>query len=472
MSLLRGTLQSTVEALRPLVALAGPVLGDRLDAAASVASRALSESPEEEVLIGTDLLGALESLKSEADARMARFAEAVVLIDTVRDESVRDMISDVTGAARALFQERSRDTLEAFDRLHSPSTNLDDLWRGSAVRLAAWVGLRDKDDGLPLEARLLKTIYAEDEIGAALATITEKARARFEKRWKRLLRDLAIDPGKEGGPHVELPIPDYMPGVDPSALVTQVLVGSVALNTVVLAAGWHTIGWTLAHLFLPAALAAGAISVAVAHWRHEDEKAKRRKELADHLARQLAELDTQIEGRLGPQVRALSDRLRDIHVEAIERHLFGEGGRDCHRDWAARLDSRRGELARAISSERKGHEPRRVLLDAVDRLHNGDTMAAAPLAALAFELAVLEWAERFPEGRGLPSEGQLYAAIELLHAKRACDEEQRALLHKLRRQRNEIVHRLTAVLARADAKSWTERLIADAQQVCAPLKPA
>lgn len=272
MSLLRDTLQSTVEALRPLAARAGPVLGDRLAAAASVASRALSENPEDEVLIGTDLLSELESMKIEADARKARFTEALVLVDTVRDESVRDMISDVTGAARALFQERSRDTLDAFDRLHAPTTNLDDAWRGNAVRLAAWVGLRDEDDTLPLEARLLKTIYAEDAIGAALAAITEKARARFEKRWKRLLRDLAIAPGEGGVPHVDLPIPDYMPGVDPSAVVAQVLVGSVALNTVVLAAGWHTIGWTLAHLFLPAALAAGAISVAVAHWRHEDEK--------------------------------------------------------------------------------------------------------------------------------------------------------------------------------------------------------
>lgn len=467
------TIASSLSTVRALRSKASGRVAAALNAIVETTESAMRDDQEDAIELTEDLLRQLDAVLREAERQRSEVAEFTHKIDVARRDCVRDTLADVKGAVRALLQDRAREALVLFDELHAITTNVDDLWRALAMRGAAKLNLVEKSESLPLEARIIFAVYPRADLEQVLQDITVRAFERFKKKWARVMSgDTGMSPADTSD---GLPVPDFdsfTPDRDPSAHRAEGLAMGLGLSAAALAAGWHTVAWTAVSLALPAGLL-----ILVAHGTyklltHNEEKTKRRERFALHLRLQQEEFDQQLDGRFGVELRLIADFYADAWERAIISRTYGIHGGDAHNNLISAIARTVRDLSSAYATTRAPFEPVRVMRDAITRLRDGDLLGGAPLAALGFELAVVEWARRMPDGSALPIEGRLSAAIELLHRHQACNTEQRAALHKLRRLRNEITHRLPELLCRTDAPHRLQTLVDDANAICPTLHAA
>lgn len=398
-----------------------------------------------------------ERLRALCAARMGRVRE-----DFKREHSAFTNVSDVGRRAKLVGQRGLRGGEQLFNRLRS---HFDPGWRDHR---AFAVSDTDEQQALALEERVVLRHFAEDELKGELETVVQQAVEEVDAIWAAVDGELRLLLARMEGAARHLPASALRPTlqlpVDLSTMVGGHLLASTTLATAVLAAGWHTLAWSVAHLFVPMAVVAAAIYFVVAVQRREQEQAARLAELEKQLKERLDQFEVAIEGRMAPFFRDHArERGQELRRQAVELRLGPAQKRD-YDELVGRLEQLQQHLAELHGTRMVPAQPSQALAQAGERLAQGDRAAAALLAAVAFEGGLIAWGEAQQALGGPAREGLLYELIEALHARGACDARQRRELHALRRERNRFIHSLAAVLVHSSSLEVVRSFIGRCEQ--------
>lgn len=154
---------------------------------------------------------------------------------------------------------------------------------GSAHAVLEKIGPSDKllEERTLLE-RTLEEICPTDEIVEDITALFDKAMRAYEKIWRK--RVAAFFHKIELGPHdmgtVNMVRPEFT--LDVAEQIFAVTFGATLVGTFGLAAGWHTITYSMMHVFPPLAVFALVATAAAVYWR-KDQSIKERCEQARKL---------------------------------------------------------------------------------------------------------------------------------------------------------------------------------------------
>lgn len=453
------------------------------------AEQRLYASRTEERDVAEELAERISQILSDLYRRQQTYLRLREKIDTAERKSALNAITYLKESSAQLFKDRHAKVIEEFQREHDALTNVREIGRKTSFagkwiaeqtekgfnKTVKWVS-RDKSyqdsknftlddhdriEALELEERLIAKHFRKEDIDARLKEFATEAEKTFEAIWRKTSADLDEFLSVQAKfrnqlPHHEIRL--ELPA-DLSTIIGYDLLSGTALSSVILAAGWHTIGWTLANLFLPMAVAIAVIYGAVSWWRADTEKHKRTKNLEEQLTKSLEELEHAIEGRVGVMIRRSALSLgNELRGRAVKATLCEGQKRDFDQliDCLETLQTNLGTLRLRTVGAGK---PATTLSQAKDRLEKEDYAGSALLAAVAFEGGLLAWAEERGLLCGPQREGFQHLLIEELHHAGHCNEQTRRRMHDLRRERNRFIHNLPSVLSGANPKTVIEQFI-------------
>lgn len=441
-----------------------------------------------------------DELAQRVDALLLELYQRATIYDRVRD--IADAAEQEICATQLLklkdgivdfFTSRKQLILDDFDQEHHAWSNIQDTGR-KAFYAAKWVAssvedLADtagqklgrgsikrrmalddaaKTESAPLEQRLCLRHLPEQEVKARITELADQAQDGFQRQWKKAATSMqAALPHNEAWSQQLLPHSDIslqLPS-DLSTVIGGQLAGSAVLASVVLAAGWHTSAWVMSNFFMPLALVSAMLYVGVAKLREGTEKKKRRDDLRAQLDKGIEQIGVDVEGRVGPFMRANAKQIAVELKTKSAQGLLCRAGKKHFDALVAELEKLQQKIGRLKFPGAVVSDPKQAFAQARERVDGGDSAGAALLSAVAFESAVLAWAQSLNLLHGLRGEGQLYTAIESLRADNHCTQAQYQSLHRLRRERNRAVHDIGFVIKRPNAAHLVRTFIDEATAV-------
>jgi hypothetical protein len=415
-----------------------------------------SESTEDLRLLTRDLLARTDQALRQLRARQGDYERRRKLIARQERRSVEVLLVDLKKDLGDVFHRRHNAMIRDYESLRGSWTSASDAARRSMIALKGVLGRRtaqDEHDALPLEERLRRIHFDEEFVKKEMTLVAEKAWATYVRGWEQCLADLSTGvPTRHGAGGIPpilggLGLPaDFNLSAEAPALFGAGLAGAGGLAGAVLAAGWHTIGWTLLHLTLPLGIAAGVVYALVASVREEEEKRKQVGHIQAKLDEARKQLDRAIEADVGVEWRKRTAELAERVRERVATTMLCGGTEQQFESLVEILEDAREALDTLRWSTAGGGVIEGIFQDATKRLEKGDVAGAALLASAAFESAMLSWAEVAVAPLGPRRDGLLYWTIEELHRANLCDQSVRARLHDLRAERNRFVHDLSFVV--------------------------
>jgi hypothetical protein len=390
----------------------------------------------------------LDRILTSLGQREVEFLRVERLLDDAEKVSVSAFLTAMRAGVDNEFESRKKRVLEEFDKSRGTFTDLADTGR------QAWLGIKqliattkvyevdesDREKGEKLEGRLLRRHFGKDDLEQSCKVVIESATEQFRAQWKRTSDSVRQRLERIGASDVANV---YRDGVrvelapDGSTLVGGGLLGSTAIATAALAAGWHTIGYALAHLFWPAALVSALAYAGYAVFKHEDEKARQGKD----LDKQLSEVKTTalriVEADVARVVREDAARIRSEMKATVAAQVLGGVPAD-FREFVELIERARKRVG--ISPGGSTPTPTTLLEEGHRRLAAGDLGSAVLLGGAALE-GIVEGRFRRHFGRGAEEQRlPMYEAIEVLKARRAYAPAECDRLHRARMERNSLVH--------------------------------
>ena len=225
-------------------------------------------------------------------------------------------------------------------------------------------------------------------------------------------------------------------------------------STVVLAAGWHTLAWSLGGLFFPLLPVVALATLGVAVFREGEEKKKLIKAVDDYETQLGQTIESDARYRMRVEVQKgnakTADDLRTIlfhtYVGKFNPALFNRLIRGME-DWLNALE--KNTAYTPLSDHVDGINWRAKARQSLDA---GEDLSAAMYGALAFEQLLREINRQKRVGFNFRVPHHNRAFIDTLEQRRVLPPEKIAILRSLKRSRDTFTHRMHLFAAMPEAK--------------------
>ncbi|MFO8079046.1 MAG: hypothetical protein R6V07_01965 [Armatimonadota bacterium] len=245
-------------------------------------------------------------------------------------------------------------------------------------------------------------------------------------------------------------------GLDDGTKTALIGLGAAATSTAVLAAGWHTLAWSLGGMFLPLMPVVAVATVAVAMFRQGAEVKKMMKALDAYQQSLEQALRDNVRYRIRTELDAVNRaRANDIkravferYIGTFERSLFEQLIRTLE-DWGSELLAAGESVEDSTRDPATGERWTSLAREALDR---GDDLPAAMYCALAFEQLLRDLNRKLRVHFNFRVPHHNRAFIDTLEDRQLLSPDQISRLHSLKRSRDTFTHRMHLLASMSEAR--------------------